>query len=361
MSEPFLTSDERAQLHSNELVTVDAAELLTRPYSPPSFLIEHLVPHRAITLLSADTGAGKSSFLLHAALSVAHAAPVAGRFGTARVDGPILYLNGEMSVDVLTSFLYANAAGIGVNVADIPTGRLLFEGESGLTDFFLGLGDGAPVERLEALLDRLRPELVVFDTFRALFEADESKTKEVRLVFQWLRTLCERFGCSIIVVHHIRKLSQVSNGPRERVSGSRDLIGAVDVHIALRSQGGQPVNAILIDKTRTPHGGVRAGTEWPMEANWTDGVEGGPPSSTFTAGEPSRQSGTSIETAQQEIVDVLAAEGPKTIADLDANGGSRKRALDGLRENGAVIPHGKRGRAVLFGLKDDGGSLLDAE
>jgi putative DNA primase/helicase len=345
-------------LSDDGFATVDAADLLQRPYAAPRFLVEHLIPERAITLLSADTGAGKSSFLLHTALSIAFALPVAGRFGVAVRDAPLLYLNGEMSIDVLTRFLHANAAGIGVDVADLPKGRLLFEGDSGLTDFFLGFNDRGPADRLEQLLERMRPAVLVLDTFRALFEADESKTKEVRTVFAWLRTLTERFNCSIAVAHHIRKLSQVSNGARERVSGSRDLIGAVDVHVALRSLGGQPANYVLIDKTRMPSGGVSAGTEWPLQASWLDGE---PPQSRFAAGEPTRQNTAPIETAQQEILDVLNAEGPKTIADLGANGGSRKRALEALRENGSVIVVGKSGRAVLLGVKSARENLFEID
>ena len=345
-------------LSEDGFATIDAADLLQRPYAAPRFLVEHLIPERAITLLSADTGAGKSSFLLHTALSIAFALPVAGRFGVAVRDAPLLYLNGEMSIDVLTRFLHANAAGIGVDVADLPKGRLLFEGDSGLTDFFLGFHDRGPADRLEQLLERTRPAVLVLDTFRALFEADESKTKEVRTVFAWLRTLTERFDCSIAVAHHIRKLSQVSNGARERVSGSRDLIGAVDVHVALRSLGGQPANYVLIDKTRMPSGGVSAGTEWPLQASWLDGE---PPQSRFAAGEPTRQNTATTETAQQEILDVLNAEGPKTIADLGAGGGSRKRALDALRENGSIIVVGKSGRAVLLGVKSAHENLLEID
>ena len=343
---------------ASELRTIDAADFLQCPYAQPRFLVEHLIPEQALTLLSADTGAGKSSFLLHTALSIAFALPVATRFGVALACRPVLYLNGEMSADVLSRFLHANAAGIGVGVADLAKGKLVFEGQNGLTDFFLGLADRAPAERLERLLDDTRPSLLVLDTFRALFEADESKTKEVRTVFQWLRSLSERFGCSIVVAHHIRKLSQVSNQMRERVSGSRDLIGAVDVHIALRSLGGQPASAIRMDKTRTPSGDVSAGTEWPLEASWLDGD---PPTSRFTVGEPSRQNPTPIENAQREILAMLAAVGPKTIAELGASGGSRKRALDALRESGSVVAAGKRGRAVLLALKRNRESLFETD
>ena len=350
--------DRNALAPISDLLIIDAADLMQRPYASPRFLVEHLIPERGLTLLSADTGAGKSSFLLHAALSIAFALPVANRFPVSVGSGLLLYFNGEMSTDVLGRFIHANAAGIGVDASDLAQGKLLFEGEHGLADFFLGLNDRRQAERLELLLDRVRPSLLVFDTFRALFDADESKTKEVRTVFQWLRTLSERFGCSVVVAHHIRKLSQVSNQMRERVSGSRDLIGAVDVHIALRSLGGQPANSILIDKTRTPVGGICAGTEWPLEASWLDGE---PPISAFIAGEPSRQNATSIETAQQEILDMLAAEGPKSIADLGAAGGSRKRGLDALRQAETVVPVGKRGRALIFDRKGAGEQLFDSD
>jgi AAA domain len=335
------------------LVTVDAAELLARPYEAPRFLIEHLVPENSIVLLSADTGSGKTSLLLHTALAASLALPVAGRFGVCAAASPVLYFNGEMTPAMLTTFLRANALGMGIG-DNIPAERLKFQGKSGRADLFLSVDNDNARWLFRNWLLTLRPKLVILDTLRALFEVDESKTTEVRKLFSWLREVSEEFSCTIIVAHHVRKLSAVSNALRERVSGARDLIAAVDVHIALRAPAGRPANAILLDKTRTPHAGVHPGTEWPLQGTWT----GEPPRSLWIAAEPSTQSSAPIESAQQEILDLLTTEGPKTKKDLAATGGTRRRALEALLKDGQVSKAGKKGQADLYDLQSPASAEL---
>ncbi|MGH8165450.1 MAG: AAA family ATPase, partial [Rhodanobacteraceae bacterium] len=308
----------------NPYVVVSARDLLTQPYTEPTFLVEHLIPERSVVLLSADSGAGKTSFMLNAVFSLGLGMPIANRFG-AFGTRPTLYVNGEMSTGTLVRFMYATIAGLGVDVEECASEKVLFEGANGLTNFFLAINDKTAADYIEGLLERVRPQLIVLDTFRSLFEADENKSREVREVFAWLRRLCEAYDLSIVVSHHLRKLSQVSNNQRERVSGSRDLIAAVDTHVTMRSPSGRPVNALVLDKTRTPHAGIAAGCEWPIDARW---IDGSPPRSTFTAGDPAGERTGADDVAQEEILALVATEGPLTVRDLDASGGARKRALE---------------------------------
>ncbi len=322
-----------------ELVTCDAAELLARPYEPPAFAIKHLGPKVGVGLVTGDSGSGKTSFFLNTLIAAIAGIFALGRFATELSERPVLYLNGEMDSATLQRFLHANKAGLGV---DIPKNRLLFQGEGGFADFFLARETGA-ARAFETMIAKLQPAIVVFDTQRAFFELDENDAAEVRRIFDWLRSLARKYECLVLIAHHLRKMGAVSNAPRERVSGSRDLIAAVDVHLALRSQSGRPVQALLLDKTRMPFEGVAAGTEWPIEAKWVDGE---PPRSTFTAGEPkTAETGTSVEDAETELVAIVEAEGPQTVAQLKATGGSRKRAFENCKGDGRLVMAGKDGRA----------------
>jgi hypothetical protein len=349
---PFFAPDN--DLTEPELETVDGADLLRVAYAEPRFVIEHMVAERGITLVSSDTGGGKTATLMHASVALALGEPVAGRFLTVSADRPVLYVNGEMSGDSLRQYLHQAVAALAV---PLPPGRIYFEGAAGLAAFRFRTADCA---RLERLVERLRPVLVIFDTMRALFEVDENDAGDVRRPFSYLRQLCESHACAAVVAHHVRKIGQVSNSDRERVSGSRDIIAAVDIHVVLKSYAGRPLHAIKIDKTRFPHAGVAVGTEWPVTARLEPGT---PPRSIILAAEPTSPevAAKKVADAESAILDRLEAEGPLTIAALGSDRGNAKRAFEALRKARTVVEVGKVGRKTLYGLADvDDAPLLNA-
>ncbi|HEY6326558.1 MAG TPA: AAA family ATPase [Candidatus Cybelea sp.] len=375
--------EQRSQTRSNgtprqpfeEQRVVDILDLVKRGYEPPAFIVEHLVPKASLVLLTGDTGACKTSLLLHTALALATGNAVAGRFPTFSAGRPVLYVNGEMGPNELVRFTFANAAGLDLEVEALPPGRLMFAGREGLADFLFdaALKSDAAIE-LKSLIERLRPVVVILDTLRALFALDETKTAEVRRALDWLKNLAIEFDVAIIVGHHFRKISQVSNAPRERVSGVRDLIAAADTHVTLQSPASAAVTGILLDKTRTPYRGVRSQTAWPVESQWTDEIGDSPARSTFTAGEPkagsAAQLGAEVDKQKGEIR-ALLTDGPKTLDELECGktgNSSRKRALVEMRKEGEVIEAtdrvgraSKKGRSKLFVLPGPAPEAFDYE
>lgn len=327
----------------DDLPAIDAVSLLACPFRDPEFIVEHLVAKGGITLVSADTGGGKSALLLHLSVAVALGLPVAGRFAVEPDAKPVLYLNGEMPGATLVHYLQQAAAAFS---EPVPPHRILFEGPEGVAAFRF---DEAGRARLEGLVDRVSPSIVVFDTQRSLFDIDENDAADVRRAFSYVRALCARRGSAAIIAHHLRKIGPVSNSDRERVSGSRDIIAAVDVHLALRSRDGRPLHALAIGKTRTPFNGVAAGTEWPIEARLEPGR---PPRSIIVAGDPTSSEirASVLEGAEDELRARLEAEGPLTLEVLGATSGNRKRAYEALRKAGEIIEVGKDGRKTVYGL-----------
>jgi hypothetical protein len=339
-----------APVLGDELETIDATELLSAPYVKPRFIVEHLLVSRGITLLSADTGGLKTALLMHMAIALALAAPVAGRFATFGDGRPVLYINGEMSADSIKQYLHQAAGGFG---ASVPPNRLHFVGAGALAELRL---NARSFTRLRRLIEDVRPCLVVFDTFRALFDGDENDARDVRPAFRLIRDLCEEYDCAAAVAHHQRKWGPVSNDDRERVAGSRDIIASVDIHLVLKSRSGRPLQAIKIDKTRFPDGAVNLGTEWPVSARLELGER---PRSIITADEAAvvqyvGESGGEAA-AKIAIVARLRAEGPLTIDALGADRGTAKRAFGKLcanakRGTGEVVEIGKIGRKAYYGL-----------
>lgn len=332
---------------------VDAADLIDRPYSPPEFLVESIIPRVGTVLLTGDTGSCKSALMIHFALCLATGAPVGGRFAVRDEPRPIVMLNGEMGSDLLRSYLFQAAAGIGI---EIPRGRVLFEGANGVATFRFGYESR---DALEALVDRVRPSAITFDTQRALFGLDENDTSAVRAATAWLSHLAEKYQLSTIVSHHLRKIGPVSNSDRARVAGSRDWVAGVDVHLAAKSRDGRAMHALAIGKTRTPTVDAMAGTEWPIEARLELREE--PPRSIILAGDPARVAETqSLDDVVGELRARLEAEGPMTIAQMGATKGNAKRAYEDLRRRHELVEVGKDDRKTVFGLagihetEDDG-------
>ena len=322
---------------------IDAADLVERPYTPPEFLVEPIIPRYGTVLLTGDTGSCKTALMIHIALCLATGVPVGGRFVVRDEPRPILMLNGEMGGDLLCSYLFQAAAGLGI---EIPRGRVLFEGPNGVAAFRFGYESR---DALEALIERVRPSAITFDTQRALFGLDENDTSAVRAATAWLSRIAEKFQLVAIVSHHLRKLGPVSNSDRERVAGSRDWVAGVDVHLTAKSRDGRAMHALAIGKTRMPTAEAMAGTEWPIEARLE--LREDPPRSIILVGDPSRAAETqSLDDVVGELRARLEAEGPMTIAEMGATKGNAKRAYEDLRRRGDLIEVGKADRKTLFGL-----------
>ena len=334
-----------------ELAYIDAADLASRPFTPPEFLVAPILPRSGTVLLTGDTGACKTALLFHTAMSLAAYIPVGGRFAVSDDPRPVLILNGEMGSDLAASYVQAAAAGIGV---ELPRGRMLLEGSDGVSGFRLEGGR----EALEELIAKISPSAIFFDTQRALFGLDENDAGAVRDACRWLQSIAEQSQLVAVLSHHLRKIGPVSNSSRERVAGSRDWIAAVDVHLAATSRDGRPMHALSLGKTRFPTRDAIAGTEWPIECRLEIGDDAA--KSIIVIGEPVASAETSSrEDFAAEILARLHSDGPLTTQQLGARGGNAKRVVDQLKADGSVIQVGKAGRAPLWGIpgQDDAPGL----
>ena len=339
--------DEKA----SQMRFVDATEIAKGEYKPPEFLVEHLIPRVGVSLLTGDVSSAKTAFSLHMALAIPTNNKVAGLFNTYGDRWrPVLYLNGEMGGADLQRYLAQAAAGLNCQP---PFGSLQFFGAEGVASFGFGVTKDWRSEAFEATLELRRPCLVIFDSLRALAEIEEIDLKEVRRFFNWIRDLSNKYDCAFLFLHHLRKLSQVSNSSRERVSGSRDLLANPDIHIAVISKNGAPMHALELGKTRSPWNGVSQGTKWPVEAKLVfDSNPALPPKSLFIAHAPDLQlpHASAFERSKSEIRAQLIANGPQTRQQLAATDSSRKRAFDAMLEAGEIVEVGKDGRKKLYAL-----------
>jgi DNA-binding transcriptional ArsR family regulator len=168
-----------------------------------------------LTMLIARPKAGKSWLTLQCAVHVAGGRQVDGI--TAIDHGPVLYAALEEPKARTMARLRKLA----------PEGDWT-ENLHFVYELLPLMGGGA--EQLGELIQKLRPRLVVLDTFTALVKTGSKSGSDVfrsqYAEVSRLRKLAEEFQTAIIVVHHMRK--GLSDGAIEAVAGTGGIAAAVD-------------------------------------------------------------------------------------------------------------------------------------
>jgi chemotaxis protein histidine kinase CheA len=176
----------------------------------PAFLIDGLIPDRAVTVAHGDTNAGKTYFTLELAGAVADGRTAFGHF---RVDRPglVVFFAGEDPEDVWHNRLPAIEATYGS-----------LEGKLVPFDYALPLYDDAGFERNLDMLRGIAKEqpisLIVNDTWRrSLGELDANRGEVATPAYLKLENIAKEFGCAVLVTAHAPK------GNSTELAGSQDL------------------------------------------------------------------------------------------------------------------------------------------
>lgn len=316
--------------------TIEYVRFATEEPGPIRWIVEPLFPQETINILSGDSGAGKSWLALELSQAVASGRPWLGHFPVTQ--GPVLYFDEESVESLLHQRIWQLRQCDPELPSDLP---IRFRLDTGL---LVDQSDG--IALLRADLEELAPALLVIDSFRGCYSGDENDSAQVRVAFRNLKHLATEFGCAILVLHHTRKLSQVSNSASQMLRGSTDLRGAIDTHLFLRAR--QP-GSLLIEHEKS---------RW-VPSIETFGVE-------FVAGEEGGLSicyvaeadpeGDKLEEAKFAILGWLGegsgpVDRPTILARAKAQGISRRtteRALGELEDSKQISRAGKRGHRVLY-------------
>jgi len=195
----------------------------------PSCLIEEILYEKSLTLLSAYAGEGKSLLSLSFAQAIASGEPLWETFLTKQ--GPVVIVDEENPLPFLKD-------------------RLSRMGLVGLPIYFLHyqmvkVDEQSSFNKLVSTLAPLKPSLIIFDSLIRFYTGEENDSGTMSFVMGKFRELLGALNTTILIIHHDRK----SYGEtRERVRGSGDIVGAVDVQLSLRRQDEQLI--LSTGKTR---------------------------------------------------------------------------------------------------------------
>ncbi len=195
------------------------------PPPDPDWVVHGLIERGTVTVLSADSGAGKSLVCSHMAVAIMQGKPWLGR----KTHGErCMFIDEENFLRVVYSRLHA----MGMKNADRPKLR-----------YFLRLGVSLGVEdwheRVGEELHDFKPDILVIDTASAATAVDVNDNTGVAHLFaSAIRPLADQ--CAVILLHHERKPQQgTKRHAGHAMMGARQWAGQADAHIALEALSAQ--------------------------------------------------------------------------------------------------------------------------
>lgn len=191
------------------------------PPAPPDWLVDGLIERDTVTVVSADSGVGKSVICNGLTVAIIQGQPWLDR----ETHGErVVVIDEENYKRVIKRRLQA----FGMTNDDRPNLRYF-------NRLGIALGEGDWFEKTEATLAHFAPDLLIIDTAAAATAVDvNDNTAVARFYAKVLRPFTEY--CAVLLLHHERKPPAAGAGKRHAghaMMGARQWAGQSDAHIAL--------------------------------------------------------------------------------------------------------------------------------
>jgi hypothetical protein len=217
--------------NSNKLTVIDGETLMDQRLPPTKFCVDTLIP-QGLCILGGAPKVGKSWLVLDLCIHIAKGEPI---WNLSVTKGEVLYLCLEDSQRRIQERL-------NIVTDDVPPGIYFATGHTSLE---------------EGLIDWLRSfkkehpliSFVAIDTFQMVRHSSvEVSYSGDYAEMQPLKALAEELQISLLLVHHLRKLSD--HDPLNKLSGSTGIIGSVDAVFVLDKDDRVQRSATLIASGR---------------------------------------------------------------------------------------------------------------
>jgi hypothetical protein len=206
---------------------IDEALIPVRDWVVPGLLLK-----KAMTLLVAPPGNGKSLLTLQMSIAVALGMEWGGWMP--RKPEKVLVINAEDDLDEMRRRLVASARQMGVSHAALAGKLMLAET---LENIVIAKMDARSksvvrtplVENLVATIQHHGIGFIVADPFAETFEGDENSNSEVKWAGVLWREVARRTGTALLLVHHTKKYAAAMAGDADASRGGGSMIGVARV------------------------------------------------------------------------------------------------------------------------------------
>lgn len=221
---------------------VDFKGIKGRTIPPQEWIVDKFIPRGVLTLVHGNGGVGKSRIMLMLVACVAAGQAVLGR----RVEmGPVIFVSAEETKLALERQSQDIMLARKIDDGDMVKNLILISQLKGGFPMFT-VKDGersttpaAGYFKLQELIRRVKPVMVVIENVANVFHANENARSEVEPLTGLLNELAEAHGCAVVLIGHDSKLGDYSgsshwnNGPRHRIHVRRGGVqGPTEVKIA---------------------------------------------------------------------------------------------------------------------------------
>ncbi|MCW8966624.1 MAG: AAA family ATPase [Candidatus Pacearchaeota archaeon] len=183
-----------------------------------NYCVEGLIVENSYNLVEAIQKGGKTSLALFLSLCVANGKPFLGR---ACKKGSILYIDEEMGEQNLLFKITQLAEG-----NNLRTDNIHFTSFAGVK--LQGEKSKEWSRKLKEYILQVKPKMIIFDSAVRMMEGDENQAKDVRQVFDSIKSLKEK--CTIVLLAH-------TPWDGKRVRGSTEWEAQADQIFILKNTG----------------------------------------------------------------------------------------------------------------------------
>jgi len=204
----------------NEFIKLDIPKV--------DWFIKDILPNTGITFMGGKPGRGKSILAIHMAFHIAAGIPWLGKFQTKKAK--VLYIDEDNSLHSLHHHFGIIARGL----KEFTTEDI--ENFTVVTDLGIKIDDMNDT-RIEKLVVKHRPDLVILDSYVRFMNGDQNDNKEIARTYDVIKKIMAKYKCAFFSLHHVAK----SNDQLLNVTSMEALRGGGDI-------AGQASGVLMMEK-----------------------------------------------------------------------------------------------------------------
>lgn len=211
----------------------------------PGWLIRDIWMKQSHGIVAGEPKTYKSTITTDIAVSVASGAKLWDKYDV-EDPGPVLIIQNENAPWIVKSRLEAIIESKGLVGKVVQNGRTLTITWPPVLPIYhinnsgFSLDSSEDCDMLMSYVEKIRPKLLILDPLYLMFEGDINSAKELSPVLQFLLSVRDTYGCSIMVIHHWNKNGSSSRGG-QRMLGSATLHGWTDSSLFLSRDDGDVI------------------------------------------------------------------------------------------------------------------------